>query len=346
MADLRFAAFGAGFWARYQLAAWREVPGATCVAIYNRTRERAEALAAELGIPAVYDDAEALLREVRPDFVDIITDPSTHRHFAEVAARHGVPVVCQKPLAPTLDEAEAMARRCAEAGVPLIVHENWRWQRPIRELSAVLRSGVIGQMFRATITYCSSFPVFDNQPFLKDLDQFLLADVGVHILDAARFLFGEASRIYCQTERVHRDIRGEDVATIVMRMGGGISGASGGLTCACEISYASRLERERFPETYVLVEGDQGSVELAPDYWIRVTTAEGTHSRRCPPPVYPWADPAYSLIHSSIVACNEDVLRALSTRARAETDASDNLKTLRLVFAAYESAATGRAIEL
>ena len=338
MPDLRFATFGAGFWARYQLAAWREVPGATCAAIYNRTREKAEALASRFGIPAVYDDAEALLAEVRPDFVDIITDPSTHRHFVELAARRGVAVVCQKPLAPTLAEAEAMARACAESGVPLIVHENWRWQRPIRELNRVLRSGAIGRPFRATITYCSSFPVFDNQPFLKDLDQFLLADVGVHILDAARFLFGEASRVYCQTERGHQGIQGEDVATLVMRIGE--------LTCPCELSYASRLERERFPETYVLVEGDAGSVELAPDYWIRVTTADGTHARRCPPPAYTWADPAYSLIHSSIVACNGDVLRALRTGGRAETDASDNLKTLRLVFAAYESAASGRAIEV
>ncbi len=346
MADLRFATFGAGFWARYQLAAWREVPGATCVAIYNRTREKAEALASSFDIPAVYSDAEALLAEAKPDFVDIITDPSTHRHFVEMVARNGIPVVCQKPLAPTLDDAEAMARACASAGVPLIVHENWRWQRPIRELSRVLRSGAIGRPFRATIFYCSSFPVFDNQPFLRDLDQFLLSDVGVHILDAARFLFGEATRVYCQTERVHQDIRGEDVATIVMRMHSALGDARSEITCACEISYASRLERERFPETYVLVEGDQGSVELGPDYWIRTTTAEGTLARRYPPPVYPWADPAYSLIHSSIVGCNQDVLRALRTGQRAETDASDNLQTLRLVFAAYESAAAGRTIDL
>jgi predicted dehydrogenase len=338
VADLRFAVLGAGFWARYQLAAWREVPGAACVAIYNRTRGKAERLARELAIPAVYDDAEALLAEVRPDFVDIITDPSTHRQFVELAARLRVPIVCQKPLAPTLAEAEGMARTCAEAGVPLIVHENWRWQRPIRQLKSVLESGAIGRPFRGTITYCSSFPVFDNQPFLKELDRFILADVGVHILDAARFLFGEASRVYCQTERVHRDIRGEDVATVVMRMGD--------VTCACEISYASRLERERFPETFVLVEGDVGSVELGPDYWIRVTTVDGTEARHCPPPVYAWANPAYSLIHSSIVACHTDILGALRSGRRAETDAADNLETLRLVFAAYESAASGRAVEV
>jgi D-apiose dehydrogenase len=338
MTDLRFAVFGAGFWARYQLAAWREVAGATCVGIYNRTRAKAERLAQEFGIPAVEDDAEALLDAVKPDYVDIITDPDTHAQFVELVARRGLPVVCQKPLAPSLAEAERMAQSCAAAGVPLIVHENWRWQRPIRELKAVLASGIVGRPFRGSIFYCSSFPVFENQPFLKEVDQFLLADVGVHILDAARFLFGEASRVYCQTEKVHQDIRGEDVATLVMRMGD--------LTCNAEISYASLLERERFPETYILVEGDAGSVELGPDYWIRTTTASGTHSRRYPPPLYPWADPAYSLIHSSIVPCHADIFDAIRTGRRAETDASDNLRTLRLVFAAYESAATGRAVEL
>ena len=55
MSELRFGVIGTGFWARYQLAAWREVPGARCVALYNRTRAKAEKLAAEFGIPAVYD---------------------------------------------------------------------------------------------------------------------------------------------------------------------------------------------------------------------------------------------------------------------------------------------------
>ena len=74
MNELRFAILGTGFWARYQLAAWRDVPGARCVALFNRTRAKAEALAREFGVPAVHDDAEELLRCERPDFVDIITD--------------------------------------------------------------------------------------------------------------------------------------------------------------------------------------------------------------------------------------------------------------------------------
>ena len=48
-------------------------------------------------------------------------------------------------------------------------------------------------MFRARVTYSNSFPVFDNQPFLKELEQFILTDIGTHILDTARMLFGEAT---------------------------------------------------------------------------------------------------------------------------------------------------------
>jgi D-apiose dehydrogenase len=339
MNELRFAIIGAGFWARYQLAAWYELTGARCVAIYNRTRAKAEKLAQEFGVPSVYDNAEDLLRQEKPDFVDIITDVDTHRPFVELAAAHRTPVICQKPLAPTLADARAMIAACEQSGVPLLVHENWRWQTPLRELKNVLDTVDIGRIFRARVTYSNSYPVFDNQPFLKELDQFILTDVGTHILDATRMLFGEATTLFCRTARVHPDICGEDVATVML-------GMASHATVTCEMSYASRVEHDRFPETFVFVEGEQGSVELGPDYWIRVTTAAGTHSRRCPPPYYPWADPRYALAQTAGVACNANLLAALRAEQPAETTAADNLRTLELVFAAYESAAKQATIHL
>ena len=331
MADLRFAILGTGFWARFQLAAWRELPGAECVAVYNRTRGKAEALAREMDIPAVYDDAEELFRRERLDFVDVITNVETHSQFVGLAARHRVPVICQKPMATTLAEAEHMVAACRAAGVPFFLHENWRWQWPLRQVKRCLDEGAIGAPFRARLEFCNSFPVFDNQPFLKELDQFILSDMGSHILDTARFLFGPASSLYCQTRRIHPDIRGEDVATVMMNMGAGT-------TVVCDMSYASRTERERFPQTFAWVEGERGSLELAADYVLRVTTQDGTLARRYPPPRYAWADPAYDVVHSSIVSCNADLLRALRGEGPAETTAEDNLETVRLVAAAYQSA--------
>lgn len=339
MPELRFAILGTGFWSRYQLAGWRELSGAQCVAVYNRTRAKAEALATAFNIPSVYDDAERLINEIRPDFIDVITDVTTHRPFVELAARHKIPVICQKPLAPSLADAESMVQICQQAGIPLLVNENWRWQTPLRALRQILAAGEIGPVFRARIDYCNSYPVFENQPFLKETERFILADIGSHIFDALRFLFGEAVWLCCQTQRVHRDIKGEDVATTLLQM-------RSGATVVCNMSYASRTEHEKFPQTYVFVEGAEGSVELGPDYWVRVTTRNGTTARQCAPPVYPWADPRYVVVHSSIVDCQRDLLQALRNGGTAETTGADNLKSLKLVYAAYQSAASGTVIRL
>jgi D-apiose dehydrogenase len=339
MKELRFAIIGTGYWARYQLAAWNEVSGARCVALYNRTRSKAEALAGEFNIQSVYSDAEELIRREQPDFIDIITDVATHSHFVHLAAACKVPVICQKPMARSLAEARQMAESCKIAGVPLLIHENWRWQTPIRALKEVLNEGEVGSIFRARMTYSNSFPVFENQPFLKELDQFILTDVGTHILDAARMLFGEARTLFCRTSRVHADIQGEDVATVVL-------GMDSGATVTCELSYASRIEHDRFPETYVLIEGSGGSIELGPDYWIRLTTASGTLARRYPPPLHAWADQRYALAQTAGVACNANLLDALQGRRPAETTAEDNLKTLELVFGAYESARENRVVNV
>jgi len=242
------------------------------------------------------------------------------------------------PLAPSLASAEGMLLACREAGVPLLVHENWRWQAPLRALRETLTSGAIGRVFRAQITFSNSFPVFENQPFLKELEQFILTDIGTHILDAARFLFGEPSAVDCRTMRVREDIRGEDVATVMLTLDDA--------TVVCNMSYASRVEHDRFPETFVFVEGARGSAEIAPDYWLRVTTEAGTQCRRVAPQHYPWADPAYDLVQASIVPCQANLLTALRGAGQAETTGDDNLRTLRLVNAAYESARTQQTISL
>jgi len=340
MSTLRFALFGTGFWARFQLAAWRELEGVECVALYNRTRSKAERLAQELGIAAVYDDAAQLLNNEPLDFVDITTDVDTHARFTFLAAECKIPVICQKPMAPTLQQAEEMVNHTRALGVPFFIHENFRWQTPMRVLKQILDSGVIGKPFRARIDFISGFPVFQNQPFLAELEQFILTDLGSHMLDLARFLFGEAASLYCQTRRVHPNIRGEDVATVMLKM-------QNEMTLLVEMAYAENfVERECFPQPLVFIEGERGSLELAPDAWIHITTAHGTTRERHAPPHYDWADPAYDVVHSSIVPCNANLLAALRGQAPAETTGEDNLKTLHLVFGAYESAAKNAVLPL
>ncbi len=334
MNQTRFAIFGAGFWARCQLAAWREVGGVECVAIYNRSRAKAEAFARDLGVPAVYDDAEKLLREVKPDFVDNITEIGGHMPLSLLCAKHRIPCICQKPMAASLKDAREMVAAFAKAKTAFFVHENWRWQTPMRALIDTLRSGVIGTPFRARFTMISGFDVWANQPALRELPQFILTDLGTHLLDTARACFGEARSLYCQLHRtLAPDVKGDNVATLLLSMG------EAKTSVVIELGYAKTpLERESFPQTLAFVEGPLGSIEVTGDYWLRVTTKKGTQSRRHAPPRYAWADPRYDISQSSMVPCHRDLLAALRGETPGETTGADNLKTLELVFGAYESA--------
>ena len=328
---LKGAIIGTGFWANYQVAAWKELEGVTIVAAYNRTIAKAQTIAGKFGIPSVYDDVEKMLVIEQPDFVDIITDVDTHQAFTLMAAEKGIDVICQKPMAPSLEAASKMVSICKDAGVKFFVHENFRWQAPIRALKKALDSGIIGNPFKARVSFCSAFPVFKNQPFLATLEHFILTDIGSHVLDICRYLFGEAKSLYCLTNSVNPTIKGEDVANVLMEM-------QTGLQCFAEMSYASILEKESFPQTLVLIEGEQGSLHLSHDFELKVTSRSGTTGTIIKPTLYSWLDPAYAVVHSSIVDCNRDILEGLKD-GNAETTGDDNLKTVQCVWACYESAA-------
>jgi predicted dehydrogenase len=178
---------------------------------------------------------------------------------------------------------------------------------------------------------------------LRELEQFILTDLGTHILDVARVFFGEANSLYCQTQRtLAPGVKGENVATLLLSMG------KAKTSVVIELGYAKTpLEagaRECFPQTLAFIEGPRGSIELCADYILRITTAKGTDVQRHPPPRYAWADPAYDIAHASIVDCHRNLLDALRGEGRGETTGEDNLKTLELVFAAYDSAKAGKVV--
>ena len=250
----------------------------------------------------------------------------------------GVPVICQKPMAPTLAAAERMVSACRVCRCAFFRARELALADSHTGAEAGPERRRDRRAFRGWITMISGFPVFSNQPSLRDAGRFILSDLGSHLFDVARFLFGEATNLYCQAGRVHQDIKGEDVATVMMR-------TAAGMTVVVVMGYAeNHLEHDWFPETHIFVEGAKGSIELGSHYWIRVTTETGTHSKRYRPSSYRWIDPAYAVVQSSMVPCLSDLLRALQGQGFAETTGEDNLKTVRLVSAAYESAANGCAV--
>lgn len=336
---LRFAILGCGFWAKYQLPAWLELEGIEPVALYNRTISKAQSLGKQYNISSCYDNVEELLQKEQLDFVDIITDVDTHAPFVRMAAEKGLPVICQKPMAPSVQLAHSMLDICTRKNIPFYIHENFRFQAPIRRLKALLEEGIIGRPFKASIKFCTAFPVFDNQPFLAELDHFILTDVGSHLFDVCRFLFGEVASLYCQSAGITPGIRGEDVANTLLTM-------HSGLHCYLEMSFASILEKDAFPQTFILIEGEKGSLHLTSDYEIRITTSKGTTAVIAAPVNYPWMDPAYAVVHSSIVDCNRNILQALQGRGQAETTVKDNFETVKLVWAAYQSIENRAVVDL
>src|SRR5437764_14433738 len=103
---------GAGFFARFQAEAWKRIPGVDLVAIADPVPGRAAAFAREFGIARSYTDALSLFGAETADFADIVTRPESHRQLTELASEHCGAVICQKPMAPSRAECQAMAEGC------------------------------------------------------------------------------------------------------------------------------------------------------------------------------------------------------------------------------------------
>ena len=102
-----------------------------------------------------------------------------------------------------------------------MVHENTRFLTPVRKAREVIASGAIGRPTWARVSFRTGHDIYGKQPYLAEVDHFVILDLGVHMLDVARFLMGEATRLYCQTQSVKPGIRGEDMATIVLEHASG-----------------------------------------------------------------------------------------------------------------------------
>ena len=96
-----------------------------------------------------------------------------------------------------------------------------------------------------------------------------------------RYFFGEVASLYCQTQQVNPAIKGEDVATTLLKM-------KNGVVCIQEISFSSPLEREVFPQTLALIEGSGGSIRLDPDLELCVTVGNRTTREKIALERYSW----------------------------------------------------------
>ena len=336
---LRGALIGCGFFAINHLHGWRDARGAEIVAICDRSPERLRLAGEQFGIAARYSDAAEMLAREALDFVDIATTAPSHRALAELAASHGFAVICQKPFAPTLADAKAIVASCDKAGVPLMVHENFRWQSPMQKVKAVLESGEIGEVFWGRVSFRSAYDVFSGQPYLAEGERFIVEDLGIHALDIARFLLGDALNVSARIKRVNQRIRGEDVATMMLDHGDGVASI-------VDCSYATQNEAELFPQTLLEIDGSRGTLRLGANYQLTVTTSGKTRHVDVSPPLLPWASRPWHNIQESVALIQQHWADCLDQKRAPQTSGRDNLKTFALVEAVYLSAREGRTVHM
>ena len=114
---LRVASVGAGYFSQFHLAGWRAIADAELVGLCDADPAALAQQAQRYGIARTFREADALLDATQPDLIDIVTPPATHAALVAAAVARRVPVVCQKPLAPTYAEAVAIVEAAEAAGV-------------------------------------------------------------------------------------------------------------------------------------------------------------------------------------------------------------------------------------
>jgi len=342
---IRVAMVGAGYVSPYHLGGWQCLQNIEVVALCSIDHAQAEARARQFGVPKVYVRFEEMIEAEQPDVVDICTPAATHPPQVKAAAARGIHVLCQKPLAGSLEVARELAKITENAGVRLMIHENFRFRVWYRELKRQLDSDIIGRPYycrsdaRIGGTVPTAFSpdrpwILKRHSHYAEVDKYLILESMIHQLDVCRFLFGDARRIYARARRISSFIKGEDLASLIVDFEG--------LHAVVERNYAARghssppIVTER-----VVIEGENGSIFLEPNGSMRVEV-DMPGNRQTLMPEYPLQN-AYS---DSFAATIRHFVECLRSGKPFETGPEDNLKTLELTFAAYESLKTGQAVLL
>lgn len=223
---LRCALVGTGAIANSHARAVAVHPRAELVAVTDLSREAADAFAARYGIPAVYDDLDALLAAERPDVVLICTPPAVHREQTLAAFAAGAHVVVEKPPAPSLDELDDMRAAASDAGRELAVVFQQRTGTAAAHVRRLLREGALG---RPLLAQCQTLWFRDASYFAVPWRGKWATEGGgttlghgIHQLDLLAFLLGDWERVEGRLWRLDRETETEDVSTATVVFEGGV----------------------------------------------------------------------------------------------------------------------------
>lgn len=338
---LKGGMIGAGTWSDNQLRAWQSVKGAKIVALCDQQFERCEKLAQIYSIGNCYSDVHTMLREMDLDFIDVCTRPMSHATLIQAGVDAGLDVLCQKPFCQTLPEAIEVAQYAQSKNVRLMINENFRWQGWYRQIKTILDTGRIGTPFSAILLSRQSvtMPAFQHsQTYFQDMPQLIVYEMGIHYLDAMRFLFGKPTTIYARLHKINPKIAGEDVEHIVLTypyLTTTIHHSWASLP-VLDVDYAKSDSGLPSPPR-IEIEGTNGTLVLKANGVLTLITYDGEKET--------WTfNPDERLLART--SSQQHFIDCLKNDVEFETGADDYLHTMATVYATYQSSESNQVVRL
>ena len=337
--NYRVALVGCGRISRNHVDAIARVDGVDLVAVADVVADRARAIGESIGVPWFTSLAEMLAR-VECDIVTIATPSGSHSELAIQAARAGKHVVAEKPMAISLESADAMIQAADANGVRLFVVKQNRLNPAIQLVKRAVEKGRFGRIHSANCTVRWSRPqeYYDQAPWRGTwaMDGGAFMNQASHYVDLIQWLAGPVDSVVAMTATQERKIEAEDSGAAVLRFANGAIG----VLDVTMLTYPRNLEGS------ITILGDRGSVKISGTAVNRVETWTFADyddddklieaAATAPPNVYGFG-------HEGYYRNVEGVLRG---RTVADTDGVEGRKSLEIILAIYDSARTGSAVKL
>ncbi|HEV2107956.1 MAG TPA: Gfo/Idh/MocA family oxidoreductase, partial [Thermomicrobiales bacterium] len=319
----RVAIVGAGSLGTIHARAADSLPGVSVAWIADVNPERARAVAQPLGARYTSDPNEAMAA-ADVDAVIVAVPTLLHRPMTELAAKHGKHVFCEKPIALTLDDANAMVGACREAGVGLMVGHVVRFFPEYARIQQLLHEGVIGQVGVVRARRLNLHPR-SMRPWYADVAQSggMILDLMIHDLDTLRWYFGPVKRVMAHSLSSTPRQLTVDYALAILRF-------ETGVIAHVEGSWAHTSFR-----TAIEIAGSDGLIRHASDETVALTVeqAEPTANASYVVPSSPLAEGPYRTELRHFLEHLED--------QRFLTDGDEATRSLELALAVRTSVETG-----
>jgi len=337
---LSVAIAGCGYFSQFHQEAWSRMEGVRVVGVADPHAEKRDAALALFAQARAFADAEEMLDATKPDLIDIVTPPQTHLGLVQAAAQRGVKMICQKPLAPTYDEAVAVVETAERAGVLLAVHENFRFMPWFMEAHRLIQQGAIGKPLNISFRLRPGDgqgpdAYLSRQPYFQTMPRFLIHETGIHLIDVFRCLMGEITGVFARLRRLNPAIAGEDAGLVIFDFASGAAGLFDGNRLVDHPA-----EDTRMTNGVLMAEGTEGAIRLDGYGLLFVRPRRGEEQEHA----YRWEGRGYG--GDCVYRQSRHVVDHVLNGAPLVNSGRDYLRNLAIEEAIYRSAAEGRFITL